>query len=123
MSQLFKQQISINILFDFLEKINCNKTEYFYIVDNVCYKRSIYVDALKPFLDNLKQYYHSSKYKYIYPETMNQNKFNTIIRQICKSTNTIFTKKIKHEQSKYNVVYNIYYSTPTTPLVSDNDIK
>lgn len=119
MSQLFKQKISINILFDFLEKINCHKTDHFYIVDNVCYKKSIYVDALKPFLNDLKQYYHSSKYKYISSENISHNKFNTIVRQICKSTNTSFTKKIKHEQSKYSVVYNIVY-TPTIPLVSDD---
>ena len=122
MSQLFKEKISINVLFDFLEKINCHKTEHFYVVDNICYKKSIYVDALKPFLNDLKQYYHSSKYKYIHSENMNHNRFNTIIRQICKYTSTNFTKKIKHEQSKYSVIYNIYYSdAPITPVVSDDD--
>ena len=110
MSQLFKQKISIHILFDFLEKISCHKTNHYYVVDNVCYKRSIYLDELKSFLNDLKQYYHSSKYKYICPENITHNKFNTIVRQICKSTNTVFTKKIKHEQGKYSVVYNIYYS-------------
>ena len=117
MSQLFKNKISIHVLFEFLEKINCHKTEHFYIVDNVCYKKSIYADELKPFLNDLKQYYHSSKYKYINPENITHNKFNTIIRQICKSTNITFTKKIKHEQSKYSIVYNIYFSTP--PVAAD----
>jgi hypothetical protein len=112
MSQIFKKNISINTLFEFLEKINCHKTEHFYTVDVVCYKRSIYLDILKPFLNELKQYYHFSKYKYIDPENMNHNKFNTIIRQICKYTNTIFIKKIKHDQSKYSVIFHIYYSTP-----------
>lgn len=119
MSQLFKQKISINILFDFLEKINCHKTEHFYIVDNVCYKKSIYLDELKEFFNDLKQYYYSSKYKYINIENMNQNKFNTVVRQICKSTNTVFIKKIKYEHSKYSVVYNIYYSIPDLPIVSN----
>lgn len=109
-SQLFKQEISITILFDFLEQINCQKTENFYIVDNVSYKRSIYVDALKPFLTNLKQFYHSSKYNYINSENMNQNKFNTVVRQICRYTNTPFIKKIRHDQSKYSVIYHIYFS-------------
>ena len=109
-SQLFKQEISITILFDFLEQLSCQKTENFYIVDIVSYKRSIYVDALKPFLSSLKQFYHSSKHNYINSENMNQNKFNTVVRQICKYTNTPFTKKIRHDQSKYSVIYHIYFS-------------
>ena len=109
-SQLFKKEISITVLFDFLEQINCQKMENFYIVDIVSYKRSIYIDALKPFLNNLKQFYHSSKHTYINSENMNQNKFNTVVRQICRYTNTPFTKKITHDQSKYSVIYNIYFS-------------
>lgn len=110
MSQLFKMNISIHILFGFLEKINCQKMENYYIVDITAYKRSIYIDALKPFLHNLKELYHSSKYNYIDPEVMTQNKFNTIIRQICKFTNTQYTKRLRHDQSKYSVVYHIHFS-------------
>jgi hypothetical protein len=115
MSQLFKTNISIHILFDFFEKINCQKIENYYIVDITAYKRSIYIDALKPFLHNLKEFYYSSKYNYINPENINQNKFNTVIRQICKFTNTQFTKRLRHDQSKYSVVYHIYFS----PTASD----
>ena len=110
MSQLFKMNISIHILFGFLEKINCQKMDNYYIVDITAYKRSIYIDALKPFLHNLKEFYHSSKYNYIDPEVMTQNKFNTIIRQICKFTNTQYTKRLMHDQSKYSVVYHIHFS-------------
>lgn len=110
MSQLFKTNITIHILFGFLEKINCQKMENYYIVDITAYKRSIYIDALKPFLHNLREFYHSSKYNYIDPEIMNQNKFNTIIRQICKFTNTQYTKRLRHDQSKYSVVYHIHFS-------------
>ena len=110
MSQLFKTKISINILFDFLEKINCQKMENYYIVDITAYKRSIYIDALKPFLHELREFYHSSKYSYIDLETINQNKFNTIVRQICKFTNTQYTKRLRHDQSRYSVVYTIKFS-------------
>ena len=110
MSQLFKTNITIHILFGFLEKINCQKMDNYYIVDITAYKRSIYIDALKPFLHNLKEFYHSSKYNYIDPEVMTQNKFNTIIRQICKFTNTQYTKRLRHDQSKYSVVYHIHFS-------------
>lgn len=114
MSQLFKTKISINILFDFLEKINCQKMENYYIVDITAYKRSIYIDALKQFLHELREFYHSSKYSYINLETINQNKFNTIVRQICKFTNTQYTKRLRHDQSRYSVVYHIQFSSTAT---------
>jgi len=120
MSQLFKTQISINILFKFLEKINCQKMENYYIVDITAYKRSIYIDALKTFLYELKEFYYASKYKYIDPENINQNKFNTIIRQICNFTNTQYTKKIGHGQTKYSVVYYIYFSPIVTTVDNYN---
>jgi len=115
MSQLFKTNIPIIMLFEFLEKINCQKMENYYIVDITAYKRSIYIDALKPFLHHLKEFYYSSKYNYIEPENINQNKFNTIIRQICKFTNTQYTKRLRHDQSKYSVVYHIYFPSPSPP--------
>ena len=114
MSQLFKTKISIHLLFEFLEKINCQKMENYYIVDITAYKRSIYIDALKQFLHELREFYHSSKYSYINLETINQNKFNTIVRQICKFTNTQYTKRLRHDQSRYSVVYHIQFSSTTT---------
>ena len=118
MSQLFKTKISISTLLEFLEKINCQKTEHYYIVDITAYKRSVYIDALKPFLHELREFYYSSKYNYIDPENINQNKFNTIVRQICKYTNTHYEKKLRHDQSKYSVVYRIYF--PTSATIDDN---
>lgn len=111
MSQLFKKNITIHFLFDFLDKIHCQKFDNYYIVDVTAYKRSIYINALSEFLNNLKEYYYSSKHNYIDPTIMNQNKFNTIIRQICKYTNTHYEKKLRHDQSKYSVMYRIYFST------------
>jgi hypothetical protein len=119
MSQLFKSKISIHFLLDFLEKINCQKMDNFYIVDITAYKRSIYINALIPFLYELRQFYYPSKYNYIDTENMNQNKFNTIIRQICKYTNTHYEKKLRHDQSKYSVVYHIYFSSKSTLTPTD----
>ena len=110
MSQLFKNKMSIDVLFEFLEKINCQKTNNYYMVDVTAYKRSIFINALSGFLNELKEYYYSSKHNYIHLETMNQNKFNTVIRQICKHTNTPYDRKLRRDQSKYSVVYNIYFS-------------
>ncbi len=120
MSQLFKSDISINILFDFLESINCQKVDNYYIVDITAYKRSIYIDVLKAFLNKLKEFYYSSKYNYINPENINHNKFNTIIRQICKYTKTQFIKRLRHDQSKYSVVYHIYFSPIASGHVNHN---
>jgi hypothetical protein len=120
MSQLFKNKISINVLFDFLEKINCQKMDNYYIVDITAYKRSIYNNALIPFLSELKEFYYPSKYSYIDHESINQNKFNTVIRQICKYTNTNYYKKLRHDQSKYSVAYHIYFSP--TPTNHDNGV-
>ena len=120
MSQLFKNKISIHFLLDFLEKINCQKMDNFYIVDITAYKRSIYINALKPFLSELKEFYYPSKYSYIDPENTNQNKFNTIVRQICKYTKTHYEKKLRHDQSKYSVVYRIYFSSNSTPNPTDD---
>jgi len=119
MSQLFKTKISIQFLFDFLEKINCQKIDNFYVVDITAYKRSIYINALKPFLHQLKDFYYPSKYNYIDTETVNQNKFNTIIRQICKYTNTQYEKKLRHDQSKYSVVYRIRFLSNLNPNPTD----
>ena len=109
MSQIFKTKISINILLEFLEKINCQKMEHYYIVDITAYKRSIYIDALKPFLHELREFYYASKDNYIDPENINQNKFNTIVRQICKSNSLMFNSSIKYNESKYNIDYFIYF--------------
>jgi hypothetical protein len=41
---------------------------------------------------------------------MNHNKFNTIIRQVCKCNNISFSKFIKYDKSTYSVVYNVHYA-------------
>jgi hypothetical protein len=120
MSQLFKKNVSINLLFDFLNKINCQKNEKYFIVDVTAYKRSMYINLLHPFLNELKEYYYASKYKYVDIDKMNHNKFNTIIRQICKNTNTNFFKTLRHDQSKYSVVYNIDFSKSNNISASVN---
>lgn len=120
MSQLFKNKISIQFLLDFLEKINCQKMDNFYIVDITAFKRSIYINALKPFLSELKEFYYPSKYIYIDSENTNQNKFNTIVRQICKYTKTHCEKTLRHDQSKYSVVYRIYFSPESNPNPTDD---
>ena len=46
MSQIFKQLVPINILFDFLDDV-CDKTEKYYIFDNNAYKRALLEERIE----------------------------------------------------------------------------
>jgi hypothetical protein len=110
MSQVFKKIIPKNVLFDFLEIIGCKKTDKFYIVDITAYKRAIYNNDLEIFINNIKEYYYTSKLHYVSMSHMSHNKFNTIIRQLCKCNAIAFSKYIKYDKSSYSVVYNVQYN-------------
>ena len=110
MSQIFKRNVPKNVLFDFLEKINCQKTDKYYIIDITTYKRIIYNNDLEEFFNLIKDYYYMSKFHYIDIKHTTHNKFNTIIRQLCKCNNVEFSKYIKYDKSTYSVVYNVQYA-------------
>jgi len=110
MSQVFKKTIPKNALFDFLEKIGCKKTDKYYIVDITAFKRAIYNNYLEIFINSIKEYYYISKLHYVDMSNMNHNKFNTIIRQLCKCNAIAFTKYIKYDKSTYSVVYSVQHN-------------
>ena len=110
MSQVFKKSIPKNILFNFLERIGCKKTDKFYIVDITAFKRAIYNNDLEMFIQSIKEYYYMSKLHYIDTTHASYNKFNTIIRQLCKCNHIAFSKYIKYDKSTYSVVYNVQYN-------------
>ena len=109
MSQVFKKPIPKSILFHFLERIGCQKTDKCYIVDITAFKRAIYNNDLEMFIQSIKEYYYMSKLHYIDMTHASYNKFNTIIRQLCKCNNVVFSKNIKYDKSTYSVVYNVHY--------------
>ena len=109
MCQVLRKPIPNNILFNFLDKMGCKKTDKCYIVDITAYKRAIYNNDLEIFINDIKEYYYTSKLHYLDISHMSHNKFNTIIRQICKCNNILFSKYIKYDKSTYSVVYNVYY--------------
>ena len=109
MSQVFKKPIPKNILFNFLERIGCQKTDKYYIVDITAFKRAIYNNDLEMFIQSIKEYYYMSKLHYIDTTHASYNKFNTIIRQLCKCNHIAFSKYIKYDKSTYSVVYNVHY--------------
>jgi len=115
MSQIFKKQIPKEILFNFLEEINCQKSDKYYILDVNTYKKTIYNKNLEEFIDKIREYYYVSKHHYIDKNNINHNRFNTIIRQICKSNAVEFSKYIKYDKSTYSVVYNIFFENLNVP--------
>ena len=107
LNQIFKKEISIQFLYDLLEKI-CIKSEKYYMVDLNAYKKMLFHGYHTEFLTILVDYYHSSK-RYYAERELTFNSFTTIIRQICKSNTIQFTSQIKYNSSKYNIEYLIYF--------------
>ena len=106
--QIFKKQVSNELLFSFLEKI-CFKTDKYYLIDMNAYRKMMYYNYNKEFFESIKDCYHLSKQFYL-DRKITYNSFTTIIRQICKSNNVMFTSQIKYNESKYNIDYLIYFS-------------
>ena len=77
-------------------------------MNKASYKKSIFNDKLKNFLEKIESYYHNSK-KYYVTRKLNYSKFITIIRQICKHNNILYTSKIKYDKSNYDIIYYIYF--------------
>ena len=107
-STLFKKNVPDDKLFDLLDKI-CLKTEKYYQIDINAYKKMLYNELEKEFIESLKEYYKESKYFYLTRE-LDYNSFTNIIRQICKSKNIGYENKISYNKSKYGIIYLIYYN-------------
>ena len=107
LTQIFKKNIPIEILFDLLEK-TALKTDKYYLVDNNAFRKMVFHNYDKDFLNIILEYYHRSKQFYV-TRKLTYNSFIDIIRQICKHNNTMFTSKMKYNESKYNIDYFIYF--------------
>ena len=106
--QIFRNSVPNEILFNFLEKIAL-KTDKYYLIDLNSYRKMMFYKHHEEFCETIKPYYHASKQFYL-ERKMEYNAFTTIIRQICKNNNIMFTTQIKYNESKYNIQYLIYYS-------------
>tara|TARA_B100001063_G_C16760792_1_gene555824 strand:+ start:377 stop:706 length:330 start_codon:yes stop_codon:yes gene_type:complete len=107
-NQIFKNIVPNSLIFNFLDKICLFKHTNHYIIDDSSYKKAIFLNILKSFCDNLKNYYHKSKHHYI-TRDLNYSKLMTIIRQICKKNKIAITSQIKYDKSKYCINYFIYF--------------
>ena len=106
-SQIFKNQISKDILFDLLDKI-CVKNDKYYTLNKISFKKGEYLKILEPFTELLLPNYHTSKQFYV-TRKLNYSSFVTIIRQLCRLNSIHYTSKIVYNKSTYDIVYYIYY--------------
>lgn len=106
-SQLFKENIPMTVLYDFLEKI-CNKDSVnnFFIFSKASFKKADLLDLITKFKDTIKPYYRVSKQYYV-ERDLTFNRFTTIIKQICHLNNNKIISKIVYNKSKYEIEYYI----------------
>jgi len=102
---IFKEDISNEILYDFL-KIHCILENNYYLLDKLIYKKYEYNNQIDLLKDKLKEKYKDSK-KFYLERKNNYNNLLTIIRHLCKKNNINYRSKIKYDKNKYNIIYYI----------------
>lgn len=105
-SQIFKKPIPTHTFINIL-KLNCEKKENCYTFNNVSYKKGVYNNSLVSFINEIKQYYHTSKQTYL-TKKLSYNMFTTILRQVCNFHRIPFTSQIKYDKSNYEICYYIF---------------
>ena len=106
-TQIFKNNIPNNNLFELLDKI-APKNEKHYTFNSDSFKKGVYNESIQNFLVFCKPYYHISKRKYL-ERKLTYTSFTTILRQICNFNKITYTSQIKYDKSTYDIVYYIYY--------------
>ena len=106
-SQIFKYKIPNEVLFDFLNNISI-KTDKYYIVNFESFKKGNFNESIQAFYNIIKEYYYLSKRFYLERKNTYTN-FTTVLRQICKFNEILYTSQIKYDKSTYDIIYNIYY--------------
>lgn len=106
-SQIFKNKIPNQMLFDLLNKI-CIKNDKYYLFNNDAFKKGVFLEEIQNFLKECTPYYYISKRKYL-EKKLTYNSFTTILRQICKFNKITYTSQIKYDKSTYDIVYYVYF--------------
>ena len=106
-NQIFRSIINRDIVFCLLDKI-CDKIDdKYYLLNNAAFKKAIYHNLLEDFCSTIQDNYYLSKQYYV-TRKLDYNKFVTIIRQICRSSNINYVSQITYEKSNYSISYKIY---------------
>lgn len=107
MSQIFKRVVDRSLLFAYLDKVCSFNNNQYYVFTLACYKKGVFNQYNTDFCNMLREYYHTSKRKYI-DRKPTYSGLCTIIRQICKINNISYRTKIIYDKSTYNICYYIY---------------
>jgi len=111
-TQIFKKKIPNELLFELLDKI-CVKHKDYYLVNSISFKKGMYNNYIKDFIDLCREYYHISKRKYI-DKPLTYNSFMTVVRQICNFNKIIYKNEIKYDRSSYDINYYIFFNNTNT---------
>ena len=108
-SQIFKNHIPNEALFELLEKI-CFKMENCYVFSVDAFRKGVYNGDLQKFLGFCRPYYFISRRKYLDRKLTYQN-FATILRQICKYNKIVYSSEIKYDKSSYSIFYYVFFES------------
>lgn len=104
-SQIFKHDLSLNVLYDFLDNI-CEIKDNEYIFKNSSYKKGVMMHFIEPFCAKVEPSYYISKKHYV-NKKINYKSLATIIRQICKFKKINIRSNITYNKSTYEIIYYI----------------
>ena len=118
-SQLFKQDLSLNYILEFLKSNLIYDSERdVYISDSYTFKKMRLFNKLVEFKTHMTPCYYDSKLNYP-ANILTLRGFNVVLRQICKYFSWKYTYKIRYIHSGYEIVY--YISLPDSSSVTDCD--
>ena len=103
---IFKKNLPISILFDFLEENECDQEEDTFHITKEFYKKTTMHEKLKDFLEIIQVYYYKSKQFYT-TRDMTYSRFLTIVRQICNYHKVEIINQIHYSKSKHEISYKI----------------
>ena len=104
MNQIIKNKIEC--FNDFIISVGVKENNYIVINENV-FKQALYNNLILSFYEKITDYYYESK-KYYLQREITYNGFITILRQISKKNNIMYTSKIKYSNSKHSLEYYFY---------------
>ena len=105
--QIFQTPICNLDFFNFLDTI-CLRTDKYFLFDNNAFKKMVYQNSYPELKEMLMKHYYPSKRHYLERE-LTYTSFTTIIRHICKSNHISFSSETRYNNSRYNIVYYIYF--------------
>ena len=135
---VFKKQIPLDIFYEFIERMggppvesskimhilksgcksNSNSSSVdlsnhlFYMVDTIAFKRGLYLNIIKPFMDIMASHYYRASHAFYAKRNMTGGAtafvhFIQVLRHISKHSSVKFISTTKYEQSVTSKVYYI----------------